>query len=188
METKLHIVNIGLSKLGSSRVSNLSPASTSLEKFIESNYEHWKRTELAKRRWVFAMDEEYALAQIGTEGPTDRPNVYSMPEKLLRPVRRDGADWIQRFRTILSSELALTIPVVWNVDEESFDPFMAEVLACRVAIGSVEFVTGSNTKKHAIALEYKDAVMEAARANAFVIGPEDISDYDDNFDYLSSRW
>jgi hypothetical protein len=75
-----------------------------------------------------------------------------------------------------------------NRDEEDFDVLFEEVLACKVAYESCEFVTQSNSKKATALQEYKDAVVEAAKANAFVTGAEDIQDNDATFSWVADRW
>lgn len=195
MFTQVQIVNIGLSKIASSRISRLDPPQSSLERFIASSYEHWKRSEITKRRWVFAMEDDYALAKV--QDPSSEPPVsradgrnykYSLPVDCLRPIRLRRTEWVQRRRFLFSCQDNLKISYITNVDESEFDPLFVEVFASRIAAESVEYVTQSNTKKADTNSLYNTAVTEAAKANAFVIGPEDVASDDDDFPFLTARY
>lgn len=188
MFSQVQIANLGLSKIASSRISRLDPPQSSLERFVASGYEHWKRSELSKRRWVFALEQDYALAKVEELTGVDRPYKYSLPVNCLRPVREKRTEWVQRRRFIYSAHDGLKIAYVANVDEIEFDALFVEVLAWRVAMESVEYVTQSNTKKADVKALYDEAVKEAGRNNAFVIGPEDVVSNDDDFPFLTARY
>lgn len=187
MLTDVQIINIGLSKISSSRVARIAPPVSPLEAFMASNYPHWKRTELAKRRWVFAMEENYSLTMSDVLTNADKPYKYPLPIDCLRPVRGKRTEWIQRGRFIYSAYPELNLSFIKNVDEADFDPLFDEVLSCRVAVESVEYVTQSNTKKDIANSLYEQAVSEAGRCNAFVIGNEDIQETDEEFTWLVGR-
>jgi len=188
MFTQVQVVNLGLSKIASSRISRLDPPQSSLERFVAAGYEHWKRSEIAKRRWVFATEANYALAKVGELTDTDKPYKYSLPVDCLRPIRLKRTEWVQRRRYVYSADAALKISYIVNVDESEFDPLFVEVLACRIAMESVEYVTQSNTKKADAKALYDTAVTEAAKANAFVIGPEDVTSDDEDFPFITARF
>jgi hypothetical protein len=188
MFSQVQIVNLGLSKIASSRISRLDPPQSSLERFVAAGYDHWKRSEISKRRWVFALEHNYALAKVEELVGVERPYKYSLPVDCLRPVREKRTEWAQRRRYVYSAEDGLKITYVANVDETEFDPLFVEVLACRVAMESVEYVTQSNTKKADAKALYDEAVTEAAKNNAFVIGPEDITSDDEDFPFLTARY
>lgn len=187
MYTIKQIANMGLAKIGSSRISRLDPAVTSLEKEVASGYMQWKRSELTKRRWVFATEENYRLTRVQTLEGVERPYVFDLPTDCLRPVREKRTEWRQRRRTIQSAYPELRIMYVANVEEAEFDPLFVDVLACRIAVECVEYVTQSNTKKGDAIELYRDAVADAAKVNAFIIGPEDIQADDSDFSWLGAR-
>lgn len=147
MFTSVQIINLGLSKIASSRVSRIDPPSTNLERFVAEGYQQWKRSELAKRRWVFAIDEYYTLTASAVFEGRERPYEYPLPPECLRPIRSKRAEWVQRRRSLYSAYNELTVPLIMNVDEDEFDPLFVDVLSCRIALESVEYVTQSNTKK-----------------------------------------
>lgn len=188
MYTPLQIVNLGLSKIGASKVSDLAPPRTSLERHNAENYQQWKRSELAKRRWVFALEENYALPLAETLEGVDKPYKYALPAKCLRPVRERGTEWRQRKRFIISAQANLKITYIENVEEADFDALFVEVLAARVALENVEYSTQSNSKYANAQAYYKEAVAVAGQMNAYIIGPEDIADNDEDFSFVTARW
>lgn len=188
MYTPVQIVNLGLAKIASARISRIDPPQTSLERHVAEGYQHWKRTELAKRRWVFATVDGYALTLSETLDGEDWSYKYALPVECLRPIRNNRTEWKQRGRFIYSAYEDLKISFVRSVDEKDFDPLFVEVLAQRAALESVEYVTQSNTKKADAKALYDEAVDVAKQANAFVIGPEDIGADDNDFPFITARF
>lgn len=188
MFTDVQIVNLGLSKLGSARIARIDPPRTSLESFVSAGYVHWKRSEMAKRRWCFALEVDAALAKVAEVEGSERPYKYELPTDCLRPIRRSGTEWVQTGRFLRSAIDSLKVDYVRNVDEADFDPLFVEVLACRIAVESVEYVTQSNTKKADAKALYDEAVADASKNNAFVIGPESNGADDSAFPLLTARY
>lgn len=188
MYTDKQIINIGLGKIGSSRIERIDPPRTSLERHCSEGYQNWKRTELTKRRWVFALEIDYVLTKVAELTDTDKPFKYSIPNDCLRPVREKFTEWRQAGRFIFSAYDNLKLTYIRDVPEANFDPLFVEVLACRAARESVEYVTQSNTKNADADALYRAAVQDARAANAFTIGPEDIQADDDDFSFVNSRY
>lgn len=188
MYTDVQIVNLGLGKISSSRIARLDPATSQLEVYIANGYASWKRAELTKRRWVFALEDDYALPLEETLPGADRPYKYALPTECLRPVRQRTTDWVQRGRYVRSATPNLRIQFIRNVPEADFDPLFVDVLACWIACQSVEYVTQSNTKNETATAKYREAVLAAAKMNAFIIGPNDIGADDSNFSFLTDRF
>lgn len=188
MYTPVQIVNTGLSKIGEARIARLDPAQSALERFVASNYDHWRRSELMKRRWVFATEHNYALAKVDTLSGVDKPHKFALPATSLRPVRGKYDEWQQSGTHIFSANSALKITLVFDRSEAEFNPLFAEVLSARVALETVEYSTQSNTKKDFAQRQYDVAVQEAGRANAYVIGPEDVSSDDNDFPFVNARF
>lgn len=188
MLTDVQIINNGLSNISASRITRIDPPQTPLEGFMASRYPQWRRSELTKRRWVFALEENYTLTKVDTLDDVAKPYKYAIPNDCLRPVRTKYTEWVQRGRYIYSAYDTLKIDYIKNVDESEFDPLFNDVLSARVAIDSCEYVNQSNKKKETAKQEYKDALAAAALANAFVIGPEDIREDDEDFEWVSSRY
>lgn len=189
MLTDIQIINLGLSKGSSSRIRQIAPPLTQLEQFMAGNYAQWKREELAKRRWVFAMVDNYAPVLSATIPNVDKPFKYNLPNDCLRPLRGKRTEWKQRGRALYSNySSGLLFDYISNIAESEFDPLFNEVLACKIWWESCEYVTQSNTKKQDAEAKYDRAVRTAAQANAFVIGPEDIEDVDEDFDFVNARY
>lgn len=188
MFSKVQIINLGLAKIASSPVSRIDPPQTSLERHVAAGYEHWKRTELAKRRWVFALEDGVQLALVEQFDDRDYAYKYAIPTEALRPVRLKRSEWKQRGRYVYSNEESIRVTLIMNVDEADFDPLFVEVLASRIALESVEYVTQSNTKKADVEALYQAAVADAARSNAYVVGPEDYGSDDNDFPFITERF
>jgi len=187
MLTDVQHINLGLSKISASRVNRIDPAVTPLEAFMAANYPHWRRRELSKRRWVFATEDDYQLTLETTLTGVNQPYKYRMPNDCLRPLRNKTTEWKQRGRYIYSNYSTLSIDFIKNVHEADFDPLFTEVLAAAVAMESVEYVTQSNAKKEMAFSLYKEAVVDAAKANAFVLGPEDMNGNDESYSWIMGR-
>lgn len=184
----IDIINQGLGKFSASRISTITPPKTSLEVHC-TGYTQWKESELSKRRWVFARNMQYDLPEMTPV--TDREDFiyrYVLPDTVLRPVRGKQTEWSQEGRYIFSNVADLTIPVVMNVPEAQFDPLFVDVLACRVWLECWNKVTQTATSNEDAKNAYAEAVREAAKANAFVIGPEDINNDDTAYDFITGRW
>ena len=188
MYTDVQIINFGLMKIGSARISRIDPAVSPLERICASGYPQWKRAELMKRRWVFATEEHIALAQVDYISDVNRPYKYSMPPDCLRPVRTKRTEWKQSGKFIYSSCANLRISYIRNVEEKDLEALFVDVLASRIALECVEPATQSNTKKADVEALYQQAVNAAGQANAFVIGPEDIQEDDADFSFVHSRF
>jgi len=188
MFTDVQIINLGLAKIGSSRIRDIAPPKSSLEQHCAEGYQMWKRTELAKHRWLFATVYQYTLTQTAVVEREDGFNyVYGIPTDCLRPMRTKYTSWKQGGRFILSEGETLDIDYIRNVPEADFDPLFVDVLASRVAMECVEYVTQSNTKKGDASVLYERSLNDAKKANAFTRGAEDIQ-YDDNdFSFITAR-
>lgn len=188
--TAKDIVNLGLGKIAASQISTLDNGSSQLERFCAQGYTHWKRSELEKRRWVFATTVE-KLTQDGDVLPeTYAPNVFrfAIPGDLIRPIRQKSDTWTQRGKYVYAPAEIAWLEYVRMADEQEFPPSFVEVLACRIALECAEYVTQSNTKKADAHSLYKEAVNDAGRQNAFILGHEDISTPDEDSDWLRGRY
>lgn len=177
MTTAVKVINLGLSKIAASRVSSIEPPKSNLERYMADNYPEWRDAELSARRWRFAM--EYKALTLDGEllaASTDKPYRYLMPNDCLRPVRRKGDEWEQHGRFLYSNQNTLTVVCVVRKSENEFDPLFVEVLACKIAYESCEYVTQSNQKKEDAERAYDKAVVRAAKVNAFLTGAEAVSD------------
>lgn len=117
-------------------------------------------------------------------------NVFRLPSGWLKKAPRDpkagansilGApsglyydDWLFEGDYIIASDAIIVHRFVANIhDVRRMDAMFCEGLACRVAIGVVETLTQSGSKKNSIAAEYKLFMSEARTVNAIEIGSEE---------------
>lgn len=190
MTTDVDMINGGLSKISASRITRLDPAVTPLEKYMKSNYAGWKRSELTKRRWVCATEDDYVLTLSATlSNPTDgKKYKYGLPNDCLRPIRSKFTEWKQRGRFVFSAYATLKLDYVKNISENDFDPLLEEAFKARIAYESAEYVTQSSAKKEFAKGLYDEAISDAGKVNAFIIGAEDIQEDDDDFSWVSARY
>lgn len=188
MFTDVQIINLGLAKLGASRVSRIDPPSSALEKEAAIGYTQWKLSELAKRRWTFATLVLETLAMVSDSETGQYKYKYQLPKTCLFPIRQSHSEWKKTGRYLLSNDAALQIDLVTTASEEDFDPLFVDVLAARIAVELAEYVTQSNTKKETAAKEYKASVKDAGRMNAFTIGAEDYAAGDEDFEFITARF
>jgi hypothetical protein len=188
MYTPVEVINLGLGKIASSQIERIDPPRTSLERFIATGYPVWKRTELAKRRWVFATQYGVQLSLTETLTDSERPYKFVIPPDCVRVVRGKYAEWKQGGRFVFSAQSELKVDYIKNVPEAEFDALFVEVLACRIAYECVELVTQSNTKKSDVMALYNSAVTDAGRTNAYTIGAEDNTSDDGVYSFLTARY
>lgn len=183
MWTDVQIINMGLSRVGETQIRQIDPPRSSLERHCAVNFAQWQRSEITKRRWVFATRFDYPMTLTETLTGVDRPYVFDMPTEMLRPLRENRVTWQQEGRRIRSWYETLNVTAVFNVPTSQYDPLFVDVLAMRVVLDSVEYLTQSNTKKEDALVLYNTAVSEAGRMNAFVRGPTFVDD-DSAYDFI----
>lgn len=189
MYTDDQIVNLGLAKIGQSRVTRLDAPVSPLERFVAPLYGHWKRYVLSRHKWAFARVNGYQLTLSDTiGGDTPRPYKFALPVDCIKPIRTRRNNWQQAGKFVYSSEKTLFIDYVKDVQEADFDTWFIEVLACKIALECVEYVTQSNMKKSDAKQLYDETVSLAKQENAFIVGPEDYAVDDYQFEFLRERF
>lgn len=189
--TAKSICNLGLGKIGASQVSQLDPPRSPVEKHCANGYPNWRDQELTKRAWVFATEWKTLTKTPATVVADDgRVNCFPLPTEMLRPIRRKGAahNWVQRGRNLWTAQETLTVEGILRVPEATFDPLFVELLACRVAMESTEYITQSNAKTVTAVDLYKEALATAGRNNAFILEPDDTTAEDDEDSWIVGRY
>lgn len=181
------ICNLGLGKIGASRVSNIVSPRSPTETHCARGYKQWVKSELTKRRWVFSRSFRTLTAVLGVDTTAERPYVYSLPEDFIRPIKWKSDEWQRRGRYIHSAISPFTLEYHALVAEDDFDPLFVDVMACRVALESTEFLTQSNVKFANIQGWYDQAIRDAGRMNAYELGPEDITTEEIDNDWERAR-
>jgi hypothetical protein len=182
------ICNLGLSKLGSQRISSISSPTTSLEKHCNEGYPQWRDEELAARTWNFALRVNHVLTLIDTlADDIQRKYVYSLPNDFFRIIREPSDTWLLAENGIYSFYDKLTINYVFRVDESKFDVLFIGVLSWRIAQECVEKVTQSTVNNEMIERGYNRAIKAAASVNAFQQQPRRIETPDEEDEWIAAR-
>jgi hypothetical protein len=186
--TALSIINGGLGKIAVPDISTIDPPKSSMEKHCANGYPKWRDSELQKRRWVFSL-EIIPLSQSADPNlAMELPYKFALPTRVLRPLRSTYAKWQVRGRDVYNDAPDLTLETITRMDEALFDPAFIDVLEWRIAIEcSRKGAQLASTSMADITQGYRMAIDEAKRANAFVIGTEDIQTADAHDSWLTGR-
>lgn len=184
----LNIINIGLAKIGQSRIKSYDTPRTDMERTAAESYPQWRDNEIAKRRWVFAT-RHITLSR------TDTPKIentryayeYNKPADCLRIVRDRRSKWQLRGSLVYSEYPTQDVEAIMRVPEAEFDAAFIEVLAARAAKELVEPATQSNEKWQKAQTVYKDAINDAARLNAFSLEDQSITPDDEDSSWTAAR-
>lgn len=186
------IANLGLGKIGATRVTQLTPPKTVVEGLIASGFQQWKDSELKKRRWVFAT----VLATLSPTGISpiaglDLPYQFALPGDILRPLRPAlplSQQWVQRGQFLYSRNATLKLEYIQTVaDNLLTDVSFIDVLAWRIAQEMVEPETQSNEKQIKADNGYLRAVNDAYQLNAWVLDPQPTGGYDEDYAWIDNR-
>jgi len=168
-ETK--ICNRALQKVGAARITSLTENSSEA-RACNMVYELLRDAELRAHPWNFA-GKRIQLAASAEVPAFGKAYEYPLPVDFLK-LREDDVptysrDWIIEGKKILTDEGGpLNVRYTKRVtDVTEMDPLYVESLACRIAIELCEELTQSNSKKESLKDEYKTAIREARKANAF---------------------
>ncbi len=185
------ICNLAMDKLGAdTTLANIAAPVKPNERLLARQYFHLRDVELRKHRWLFAL-EVHRLTPTGSPVVNDLDDTlyrYNWPTNALRPVRESGTTWISRGKQILdASSTYIDVKFIMQVAPALFDDLFAEALASRLAEVCCEKITQSTDKKEMAKDDYKKAIDDARRINAFELGPEQIFGGDDAFSDLTAR-
>lgn len=185
------VINLGLGKIAASRIVTLTPPKSPTEKHCADGYGVWKADELEKRTWYFSLTYAQLTASplLNTDPVVGDGRVYkfAVPNDCIRAIRDKYTTWEQRGKFIYSFEDNMVLTYIANKPEGDWPPSFINVVACRVALESVEFATQSNTKDDSAQQKYDRALRDAARSNAYVIGDQDVRLDDYNDEWTNAR-
>lgn len=183
MATKIEICNRALQKLGARTINALTEDSKNARS-VNLAFESCKLAELADHDWNCAI-KRAQLAE-DTDAPLfGKEAAFTLPSdfvRLLDPDELDNTnqlDWqIENGKIYTDDSAPLEIRYIKNITNTSdFDPLLAEVLACRIALEICEDITQSNQKLQNISSLYQEALKKAKKSNAFqrrrMLPPED---------------
>jgi hypothetical protein len=172
--SKVSIANLGLQKLGASRISSLSqnhPNASSMS----AAYDAVRQSELRKYEWNFAT-RRASLAADASQTVWGSHNRFSLPGDYLYLIRDDesgqSVDWTiesdSTGRFIVTDDAApLLIKYIADIDDPSYyDSQFVMTMACALALQCCEEITQSTSKKQGIQKEYDDSISLAMQQGA----------------------
>jgi hypothetical protein len=177
MASDVEIANRALSLLGDRLIVSLSEDSNSA-RAVNECYVIVRQNEIRRHPWHFAKKRALLAASVGAP-EFDFRYAYPLPADCLRvlmphpqseSVQYDGRiDWQIEGRRILSNQAGpLRVTYLADVtDPEQFDAAFVYTFASRLAAEVAVRLTGSVDKRRTALDEYRLALLEARRANAF---------------------
>lgn len=177
MASDVEIANRALTKIGDRTILALSEDSNPA-RAVNECYVVVRRNEIRRHPWHFAK-KRALLAASATTPAFDFSYGYPLPADCLRvlmphpesdSVQYDGRiDWKIEGRNILSNQAGpLKVTYLADVtDPEQFDAAFVDMFAARLAAEIAVRLTGSADKKRIAMEEYRMALLEARRVNAF---------------------
>lgn len=191
MASQPEICNRALIKLGPKTITTLTD-NTTPARVLSGLWDTVRKAELSKRYWNFAL-QRTSLAALGTTPSWGFANQYQLPNDYLKLVMVNDtyvAPGLTDYRTQDDSPYAiegsalltnfgapLKLRYVRDItDPAAFHPLFVEVMAAKLAYEACYAITQSNTGRQQAAQDYKDAVKEAAQANALDKPPQGLVD------------
>lgn len=173
MSSPVDIANRALQKLGAARISSLSEESVEGRACI-SCYEILRDSLQSKHPWRFTITRA-TLAADGTAPDWGKANSFTLPSDFLAllsdyPERNVNTnDWeIEDGKIYTNDSAPLYLRYQKRVtDSVRFPPTFCEALSSLMAMEMCEELTQSNTKWEKASSDYKAAVSEAKKKNAF---------------------
>lgn len=188
MASSTAIANLALTKLGEPNPILALTDDTNAGRVMNRLFTLVRDAELRRNRWKFAIKRTSlsALADAPDWGyayqyplPADFLAVVQVNDFFVRAVPSQPAMWSMETaadgsRVLLTNLTApLKFRYVSRVENTGFfDPLFAEAMACKLAYEACEQLTQSTTKKQGLRVDYKEALIEAARCDAIENPPD----------------
>jgi hypothetical protein len=177
--SEVSICNLALQKLGARRITALTEDSNNARQ-VNACYATLRDKELRANPWNFAI-KRATLTPLATAPLFDYLYAFPIPADCLRVYRpnRSSLDW--RRETQDDQQVILTndgdsINIRYAariVDPNLYDVCFVEALASKIAWHCCEQITQSNEKKATAAADYKAAIADAKKTDAFEDMAED---------------
>lgn len=170
--------NSALQRVGAASILSLSDNSPEARACALA-YDSNRRDELRKHRWNFAIKR--AVLGPDTAAPAfDFLYAFTLPTDCLRVLRpaTSNLDWQIEGRKILTNDgKVVNLRYLADIEDATqWDASFYNVMSASLAIDICEKLTQSNTKKQQLSTDYKEAVADARKVDAFEGGPEDAAD------------
>ena len=163
------ICNMALQKVGGARITSLTQDSKEARE-CNACFEEVRDQMLRSHTWNFSKTR-VTLAPSVTDEDADYIYTFNWPADAVRilPPNDADVDWQIEGRTILTNwDDELDVIYVKRVtDAATMDPLFREAFACKIAMQICEPLAQSGQKKEGLKDEYKEAMREAKRVNAY---------------------
>jgi len=177
--SEVSICNLALQKLGAKRITALTEDSNNARQ-CNACYETLRDKELRKHPWKFAITRA-TLTPLATAPLFDYDYAFPLPADCLRVLlpNRENLDWKLETqsgqRVILTNDGdSINIRYIYRAtDPNQFDTCFVEALAAKIAWHTCEQITQSNEKKATAKEDYKTAIADAKKTDAFEDEPQD---------------
>lgn len=190
--SETHIANLGLQILGAPSIINLTDDTLSARE-MNLAYASVRDAELNRRRWRFSIVRASLAALAAAPSGDDFERQFQLPGDFIRLIEggdlssvvdlsdyrgRIGAQYSIEGRRILSNLSApLAIRYISRItDTTLFTPSFDMALAAKLAFQTCEKITQSTTKQETCRATYKEAIRDAAIAQALELPSEAIGD------------
>lgn len=168
MTSQTAIANRALQILGDSPVTDISDT-TVRAKEMKRAYDPIRLQMLRAYKWNFARKR--AVLAPDLVAPLHTLAVaYTWPADCIRVLpQRDDTDWIIEGRKILTDTgSSINLIYIYDVeDPNEFDAAFAEALSAKMAVATVEKITGNTTKQQEAKDTFREAIRDARRISAF---------------------
>lgn len=191
MASQTEIVNRALFKLGGAPITALTD-NTTAARVMSGIWDSVRKAELMRRYWNFALNRA-SLPALATTPEWGYYYAYQLPPDFLKIAQVNDVWFVpslQDYRNFDDSPYAiegttiatnftapLNIRYVMDVTDPSlFDPLFVEALASKLAYEACYAITQSLQGRDQMGADYKQAILEAGRANAVAKPPQGIPD------------
>lgn len=191
MTSRTEIANGALIKLGVQRIALLTEA-TEQARVLESVFGRLARSELRKQAWSFALSAT-SLGRIADPTGGIYDAAFNLPTDLLRIVQfneswlvynmgnfADGSStpYSIEGRTLLTNDTTARIRYVRDLSADTalWDASFVEAFTCRLAVEVGPTLTKDKQKVRDAEVGYRTALMDAKRANAIELPPQEAPD------------
>lgn len=168
-QSQVDVCNSALQKLGAASIISLTDNSREARQ-CNLAYDSNRRSELRKHRWNFAI-KRAVLAPDTTAPAFDFLYQFTLPSDCIRLLLPSDItlDWTVEGRKVLTNDgTSIKIRYLADItDPTMWDPAFYDMLSISLAIDLCEPLTNSTGKRQALEQDYKDALREARRNNAF---------------------
>ena len=176
--SKTYICNRALSKLGSSRISNIDTDDIKEAKALRNMYDSVRDSLIQSYPWNFAI-KRTQLAVDAAAPAYGYSNQYQLPTDFLALVEILGNPQYKLEEGFIRTDEGAPLYIRYIsrvVDTAKYDALFVEAFATRLAFEGCEEITQSNTKKQILFEEFRQNIANAYSNDAIQDQPIRLSD------------